>query len=44
MEHIYNEANRAADFMASMGHSLSFGLHVYCSSPVGLGRFLLDDS
>ena len=44
VKHIYREANRAADFIASMGHNLAFGLLVYCSSPYSLGSFLSDDS
>ena len=44
MEHIFHEANRAADFMASLDHKIELGLHVYCSSPVGLRSYLSDDA
>ena len=36
VEHIYREVNCAADFTASMGHVLSFGLHVFCNPLEGL--------
>ena len=36
VEHIYEEANGATDFMASMSHALDFGLHVSCNPLEGL--------
>ncbi|CAN0904536.1 Putative ribonuclease H protein At1g65750 [Linum grandiflorum] len=27
LRHVYREANQAADFLAALGHSLSFGSH-----------------
>ena len=41
--HVYREANRAADLMASKGHSLPLGLHVYCVPPVDLRAILVED-
>ena len=41
--HVYREANRAADLMASKGHSLSLGLHVYCIPPMDLKAVLDED-
>ena len=40
---IYREANKAADFMASKGHSLDCGLIVFCEPPLGLSSILLED-
>ena len=43
MVHIFREANRAADFMASMGYALDFGLRVFYNSPEGLRGVLSED-
>ena len=36
VEHVYHEANGAADSMASMGYVLTLGLHVFCDPAKGL--------
>lgn len=43
VEHIYWEANWADDFMASIGHSLAHGLHVFCDNPESLHSVLVDE-
>ena len=35
VSHVYREANRAADFLSSLGHSLPLGLHVYFETSIG---------
>ena len=43
VQHIYREANRAADLLASLGHSLSLGLHVYSEPPDAFWSILAYD-
>ena len=43
VEHVYREANGAADSIASMGYVLALGLHVFCDPAKGLrGAFSND--
>ena len=42
VEHVYHEANHAADSMVSMGHVLTLGLHVFFYPPKELRSVLLD--
>ena len=44
MNHVYREANRATDYLASLGHSLPLSLHVYFQAPIGLLPILLEDA
>ncbi|CAN0885727.1 Putative ribonuclease H protein At1g65750 [Linum grandiflorum] len=39
-QHIYREANNAADYLANFGHSLSFGMHIFDSPDRGLSHWL----
>ena len=43
ISHIYHEANRVADFLASIGHSVPLGICFFDSIPNGLGSLLRDD-
>ena len=43
LSHIFREANSAADFMASMAHSIPYGLQVFDSPPVGIYSIILQD-
>ncbi|CAN0880750.1 Putative ribonuclease H protein At1g65750 [Linum grandiflorum] len=39
LNHIYREANCAADFLATLGHSFVFGFHIFVSPDRGLSRW-----
>ncbi|CAN0863346.1 Putative ribonuclease H protein At1g65750 [Linum grandiflorum] len=39
-QHIYREANFAADYLANLGHSLPYGMHLFDSSDRGLSHWL----
>ncbi|KAJ1403306.1 Ribonuclease H-like superfamily [Sesbania bispinosa] len=41
--HVYIEANRVADFLASLAVSLEYGLYVLDSPPSGCGEILIQD-
>ncbi|GLT26417.1 hypothetical protein SLA2020_014840 [Shorea laevis] len=43
MQHTLREGNFAADFMASLGHSLLHGTVYYQAPPVGIGVILQGD-
>ena len=43
IQHIYRERNRAADFLASLGHGLQLGVCFYDLPPIGLASFLRED-
>ena len=43
VHHVFCEANRAADFMASKGHELQLGLTVFYDPPLGLCSILKED-
>ena len=43
VQHVYREANRAVDLLASLGHSLSIDLHVYFKPPLMLLPILSED-
>ena len=43
VEHIYREANEAADFMASYSFSFSLGLHRFQSIPQNMLSILIND-
>ncbi|CAN0904913.1 Putative ribonuclease H protein At1g65750, partial [Linum grandiflorum] len=40
ISHIYREANYAADYLANLGHSLSYGMHLFDSLDRGLSYWL----
>ena len=40
---MFREANRVANFMASLGHNLQLGLIVYHDPPLGARSFLEED-
>ncbi|CAN0876636.1 Putative ribonuclease H protein At1g65750, partial [Linum grandiflorum] len=40
LSHIYREANNAADYLANLDHSLSYGLHFFDSPDRGLSHWL----
>ncbi|CAN0926336.1 Putative ribonuclease H protein At1g65750 [Linum grandiflorum] len=40
LSHIYREANYAADYLANLGHSLTYGLHLFDSPDRGLSHWL----
>ncbi|CAN0876382.1 Putative ribonuclease H protein At1g65750, partial [Linum grandiflorum] len=40
LSHIYREANIAADYLANLGHSLSFGMHIFDFPDQGLSHWL----
>ncbi|CAN0863352.1 Putative ribonuclease H protein At1g65750 [Linum grandiflorum] len=40
ISHIYREANFAADYLANLGHSLPYGMHLFDSSDRGLSHWL----
>ncbi|CAN0918178.1 Putative ribonuclease H protein At1g65750, partial [Linum grandiflorum] len=44
LSHIYREANNAADYLANLGHSLLYGLHIFDSPYRGLSHWLHYDS
>ena len=44
LSHVYRQANRVADFVASMGHSLNKGLHVFCVPPMDIHSLLDENS
>ena len=44
IKHICIEANRAADCIAHIGHSLPLGLHFFCVLPLALHAIRLDDA
>ncbi|CAN0899234.1 hypothetical protein LINGRAHAP2_LOCUS20160 [Linum grandiflorum] len=39
-QHIYREANFAADYLANLGHSLPYGMHLFDSPYRGLSHWL----
>ncbi|CAN0908256.1 Putative ribonuclease H protein At1g65750 [Linum grandiflorum] len=41
--HIYRETNNAADYLANLGHSLSYGMHLFDSPDRGLSHWLYYD-
>ncbi|CAN0918448.1 hypothetical protein LINGRAHAP2_LOCUS30868 [Linum grandiflorum] len=41
LSHIYREANSAADYLANLGHSFTYGLHILDSPDRGLSHWLL---
>ncbi|CAN1269963.1 hypothetical protein LINPERPRIM_LOCUS13774, partial [Linum perenne] len=43
ISHTYREGNKATDFIADLGHSKVFGLHIIASSDANLGFFLRYD-
>ncbi|CAN0878978.1 Putative ribonuclease H protein At1g65750 [Linum grandiflorum] len=40
LSHIYREANYAADYLTNLGHSLSYGMHLFFSPDRGLSHWL----
>ncbi|CAN1353255.1 Putative ribonuclease H protein At1g65750 [Linum perenne] len=44
IQHIYREANFAADFLANLGHSLDLGIHFFDSPDVALQYWLRFDN
>ncbi|CAN0876080.1 Putative ribonuclease H protein At1g65750 [Linum grandiflorum] len=42
-QHIYREANSAADYLAHMGHSATYGIHFLTSYPTTLTNWFLHD-
>ncbi|CAN1123218.1 hypothetical protein LINPERHAP2_LOCUS1756, partial [Linum perenne] len=44
LKHVYREGNRAAYFLANLGHSYSFGVHLIPISDCNLSSHLLYDS
>ncbi|CAN1124720.1 hypothetical protein LINPERHAP2_LOCUS2499 [Linum perenne] len=44
LKHVYQEGNYAADFLANLGHQLSYGAHLIPTSDCNLGFDLLYDS
>ncbi|CAN1240203.1 Putative ribonuclease H protein At1g65750 [Linum grandiflorum] len=40
LSHIHREANNVADYLANLGHSLSYGLHLFDSPIRGLSHWL----
>ncbi|CAN1336565.1 Putative ribonuclease H protein At1g65750, partial [Linum perenne] len=43
LSHTYREGNKAADFLADLGHSKALGLHDIDSSDIRLGFLLRHD-
>ncbi|CAN1181552.1 Putative ribonuclease H protein At1g65750 [Linum perenne] len=43
IRHVYREANKAADFLASQGHMFPFGIHIFPLSDCNLGHILRYD-
>ncbi|CAN0874988.1 Putative ribonuclease H protein At1g65750 [Linum grandiflorum] len=43
LNHIYREANCAADYLANLGHSFVFGLHIFDTPDRGLSHWLCYD-
>ncbi|KAJ1421638.1 Ribonuclease H-like superfamily [Sesbania bispinosa] len=41
--HVYREANKVVDFLASLAVSLDYGLYVLDSPPLGCGEILIQD-
>ncbi|CAN1147970.1 Putative ribonuclease H protein At1g65750 [Linum perenne] len=39
-QHIFREANKAADFLANHGYNFPFGIHLYTLSDCNLGHIL----
>ena len=42
--HSFREANRAADCLAALGHTLPLGVHFYSVPPIALRGILSEDS
>ncbi|CAN0826770.1 hypothetical protein LINGRAHAP2_LOCUS789 [Linum grandiflorum] len=42
-QHTYREANYAANYLVNLGHSLSYGLHLFYSPDRGLSHWLRYD-
>ncbi|CAN0866712.1 Putative ribonuclease H protein At1g65750 [Linum grandiflorum] len=40
LSHIYREANNATDYLANLGHSFSYGLHLFDLPDRGLSHWL----
>ncbi|CAN0872549.1 Putative ribonuclease H protein At1g65750 [Linum grandiflorum] len=40
ISHIYREANNAADYLANLGHSFSYGMHIFDLPDRGLSQWL----
>ncbi|CAN0914226.1 Putative ribonuclease H protein At1g65750 [Linum grandiflorum] len=40
ISHIYREANNAADYLANLGHSFSYGIHLFDTPDRGLSHWL----
>ncbi|CAN0896272.1 Putative ribonuclease H protein At1g65750 [Linum grandiflorum] len=40
LSHIYREANYVADYVANLGHCLSYGLHLFDSPDWGFSHWL----
>ncbi|CAN0899547.1 Putative ribonuclease H protein At1g65750 [Linum grandiflorum] len=40
LSHIYREANNVADYLANLGHALSYGMHIFDSPDRGLSHWL----
>ncbi|CAN0911523.1 Putative ribonuclease H protein At1g65750, partial [Linum grandiflorum] len=40
LSHVYREANNAADYLANLGHSLSYGLHRFDTPDRSLSHWL----
>ncbi|CAN1162182.1 hypothetical protein LINPERHAP2_LOCUS24359, partial [Linum perenne] len=43
IQHIYCEANFAADYLANLGHSLELGVHVFSVPDISLSDWLRFD-
>ncbi|CAN1140912.1 Putative ribonuclease H protein At1g65750 [Linum perenne] len=43
IRHVYREANKVADFLASKGYEFPFGIHLFPMSNCSLGYFLRYD-
>ncbi|CAN1141458.1 hypothetical protein LINPERPRIM_LOCUS25507, partial [Linum perenne] len=43
VRHIFREANKAADFLASYGYNFLFGIHIFPLSDCNLGHILRYD-
>ncbi|CAN0881643.1 Putative ribonuclease H protein At1g65750, partial [Linum grandiflorum] len=43
LSHIYREANNAADYLANLSHSLTYGMHIFDSPDRGLSHWLYYD-
>ncbi|CAN0898190.1 Putative ribonuclease H protein At1g65750 [Linum grandiflorum] len=40
LSHIYREVNNAADYLANLGHSLTYGMHLFDSPDRGMSHWL----